>query len=63
MRILDEQTDMWKQLGSVCGSRTEALQKMKYVLNSLAAVIHKNNRSVAGDNGKVCAHQISEPYH
>jgi len=31
------------RLGSVCGSRTEAMQK-----NSLAAVIHKHKRNVAG---------------
>ena len=41
--------------GSVCGSKTEAMQKTKIILNSPAAVIHKNKRNAAG-NGKTVVH-------
>jgi len=37
----------------VCGSRTEAIQKNKITLNSLATVIHKNKRNAAGNSEKV----------
>jgi len=33
---------------SVCGSRKEAMHENENILNSLAAVIHKNKRNVAG---------------
>jgi len=41
------------RLGSVCGSRTAAMQKKSFNLNSLAAVIHKNKRDEAGSSEKV----------
>ena len=37
----------------MCGSRKEAMQKNKNILNSLATVIHKNKRNAAGNSERV----------
>jgi len=41
------------KLGLVYGSRTEAMQKNKNILNSEAAVIHENKRNAAGNSERV----------
>jgi len=48
IRVLSRKTN--KQ---ACGSRTEAMQKNKNILNSLAAVIHENKRDATGNSEKV----------
>jgi len=40
-------------IGSVCGIRTETMQKNKNILNSLAAEIHKSKRNAASNSEKV----------
>jgi len=56
MRILNTKTakqTRGSKLGSVCGSRTESMQKKKNIVNSLAAVINKNKHNAAGNSEKV----------
>jgi len=53
MRIFSRKTAKQtcrNSLGLVCGFRTETRQK---ILNSLAPVLHKNKRNVAGSSEKV----------
>jgi len=54
MSILNRKTakqTCGSKLGSVCGSRTKAMQKN--ILNSLEAAIHENKRNAAGNSEKV----------
>jgi len=39
--------------GSICGRRTAAMYKNKNIVNSLAAVIPKNNRIAVGNSKKI----------
>ena len=45
--------ELWSRLGSVCRSRTKAMQSNKNILNSLVAVIHTNKRDSDGSGDKV----------
>jgi len=42
----------YRNTGSVCGSIIEAVQKNKNILNSLAAIIHKNEHHAASNSKK-----------
>jgi len=41
------------RVGSVCGSRTEEMQKNRNTFISLAVVIRKNQRNAAGNSEKI----------
>jgi len=46
----------------MCGSRTEAVQNKKNILNSLAAVFHKN-KSIAAGNSEKLVHTCAGVYY